>query len=125
MDAFKRLPEAELEVMLLIWQNQSPVHTGELLQRTRKNKDCNLQTLQSTLNRLVSKEFVKCQKLGRLNYYTPLVDAEEYRLQEAGGMIEKLYQNSPTKLFAALFNHNAFSEDEIAELKKLLKESGE
>lgn len=125
MDVFKRLPDAELEVMLLIWQSRGAIHTGELLQRLRKSKDCNLQMLQSTLNRLISKHFIKCEKIGRLNYYTPLVDAEEYRIQEAGGIIEKLYENSPAKLFAALFKNNALSESEIEALKKLLEESGE
>ncbi|WMJ82939.1 BlaI/MecI/CopY family transcriptional regulator [Oscillospiraceae bacterium LTW-04] len=125
MEPFKRLPDAELEVMLLIWQSHDAIHTGELLQRLRKTKDCNLQMLQSTLNRLVSKQFIKCEKIGRLNFYTPLVDAEDYRIQEAGGMIEKLYENSPAKLFAALFKNNALSEGEVMELKKLLEESGE
>lgn len=125
MEPFKRLPDAELEVMLLIWQSRESVHTGVLLQRLRENKDCNLQMLQSTLNRLLSKGFIKCEKLGRLNYYTALVDAEQYRIREAGGMIEKLYENSPAKLFAALFKNNALNEDEITALKRLLEESGE
>ncbi len=125
MEPFKRLPDAELEVMLLIWQSREAIHTGALLQRLRESKDCNLQMLQSTLNRLQSKEFIKCDKLGRLNYYTALVDAEQYRVQEAGGMIEKLYENSPAKLFAALFKNNALNEDEITALKRLLEESGE
>ncbi len=125
MQPFKRLPEAELEVMLLIWQHQGAIHTGELLQLLRESRNCNLQTLQSTLNRLAGKQFVKCEKIGRLNYYTPLVDVEEYRVCEAGGMIERLYENSPAKLFAALFKNNALDENEIAELKRLLEESGE
>ncbi len=125
MKYFKRLPDAELEVMLLIWQSLESIHTGEILQRLRQSKDCNLQMLQSTLNRLVSKQFIKCEKIGRLNYYTPLVNVEDYRIHEAGGMIEKLYENSPAKLFAALFKSNSLSEEDIEALKKLLKESGE
>ncbi|HWP50775.1 MAG TPA: BlaI/MecI/CopY family transcriptional regulator [Clostridia bacterium] len=125
MKPFKRLPDAELEVMLLIWQSRDAIHTGDILQRLRTRKDCSLQMLQSTLNRLVSKQFVKYEKIGRLNYYTPLVNAEEYRIREAGGMIERFYENSPAKLFAALFKSNALSEGEIEALKKLLEESGE
>ena len=125
MEPFKRLPDAELEVMLLIWQDRKAIDTGTLLQRLRESRDCNLQMLQSTLNRLTSKGFVKCEKLGRLNYYTALVDAEQYRIREAGGIIEKLYENSPAKLFAALFKNNALSEADITALKRLLEESGE
>ncbi len=125
MKYFKRLPDAELEVMLLIWQSLESIDTGELLQRLRQRKDCNLQMLQSTLNRLVSKQFIKCEKIGRLNYYTPLVNVEDYRIHEAGGMIEKLYENSPAKLFATLFKSNSLSEEDIEALKKLLEESGE
>lgn len=125
MEPFKRLPEAELEVMLLIWQSREAIHTGAILQRLRASRDCSLQMLQSTLNRLEGKGFVKCEKLGRLNYYTALVDAEQYRLREAGGVIEKLYENSPSKLFAALFKNNALSGEDIAALKRLLEESGE
>lgn len=122
MEKLKRLPDSELEVMLVIWNCDPPIHTGEILQQLG-NKKGNLQMVQSYLNRLVEKGFIKCDKIGRLNHYSALVDAEEYRAQEATNFLEKLYENSPTKLFATLMRNNSISDDDISEMKKILDES--
>lgn len=125
MEKFKRLPDSELEVMLLIWQSDEPIHTGEILQRLKNSKECNLQMVQSTLNRLAGKGFVHCDKIGRLNYYSPLVDKELYLEQETDSFIERLYHNSPSKLVAKLLSKQSMSETEIAEIKRMLEKDGE
>ena len=123
MEKLRRLPDSELEVMLVIWNCKPPIHTGEILQQLGDNKKGNLQMVQSYLNRLVEKGFIKCNKIGRLNHYSALVDPEEYRAQEASSFLEKLYENSPTKLFATLLRNNSLSAADIAEMKKILEES--
>jgi len=111
--------------MLLIWQSKEAIHTGEILQNLSQSKKCNLQMVQSTLNRLVGKDFIRCDKIGRLNYYTPLVEEEQYREQETVSFIEKLYQSSPAKLVATLLSKQSMSEDEIEEIKRMLEKGGE
>ncbi len=125
MEKIRRLPDSELEVMLLIWQSIEPLHTGEILQRLKDSRECNLQMVQSALNRLTGKGFVNCNKLGRLNFYSSLVDKELYLEQETDSFIERLYHNSPAKLVTKLLSKQSMSETEISEIKRLLEKGGE
>jgi predicted transcriptional regulator len=112
-------------MLLILAASQGAISTRRAFAASAREQELQPANAAVLLNRLAGKQFVKCEKIGRLNYYTPLVDVEEYRVCEAGGMIERLYENSPAKLFAALFKNNALDENEIAELKRLLEESGE
>lgn len=125
MEKMKRLPDAELEVMLIIWRQGEAIHTGEILQKLGEKKQCNLQTVQSTLNRLLGKQFIQCEKIGRLNYYTPLIDESRYRDQETETFLEQMYYNSPVKLIAALISKQSMSEKDIEEIRSLLEQGGE
>lgn len=120
MEKIKRLPDAELQVMLIIWRQGKAIHTGEIIQKLGTKKKCNLQSVQSTLNRLLGKNFIRCEKIGRLNYYTPLIDENEYRDQETETFIEQMYHNSPAKLITALLSKQTMSESDIEEIRRML-----
>ena len=124
MERIKRLPDSELDVMLIIWRHNQTIHTGEILQTLNAKKQCNIQTVQSTLNRLLNKGFIHCDKVGRLNYYTPLIDENRYRDQETETFIERMYHNSPTKLITTLLSKKGISEDEIEEIRRMLGKGG-
>lgn len=73
MPEWKRLPDSELEIMLIIWEARGQISTSDIMQRLKKKKS--LQLVQNSLNRLEGKGFVRCEKIGRLNHYTALVPA--------------------------------------------------
>lgn len=123
MDTLKRLPDSELEVMLIIWNGEGKVSTSDIMQHLKKKKS--VQLVQNSLNRLESKGFVKCEKIGRLNHYTPLVSLEVYRSQETASFLEKMYENSGSKLFAALIENNSLSEDDLQTIKAMLEKDEE
>lgn len=125
MDKIKRLPDAEFEIMLIIWRHGTAIHTGEILQKLSEKKPCKLQMVQSTLNRLLGKNFIHCEKIGRLNYYTPLIDEDKYRQQETETFIEQMYHNSPVKLITTLISRKSMSKEEIEEIRRMLEQGGE
>ena len=125
MEKIKRLPDSELEVMLIIWRHGEAIHTGEILQILNTKRPSSIQMVQSTLNRLLNKSFIHCDKVGRLNYYTPLIAENDYRDQETETFLERMYHNSPTKLIAALLSKQEMSEDEIEEIRRMLEKGGE
>ena len=84
-------------------------------------KEKSLQLVQNSLNRLEGKGFVRCEKIGRLNHYTALVPLEDYRAQETSNFLSKLYQNSGSKLFAALIESHSLSDRDIQDIKSLLE----
>lgn len=119
MDQIRRLPDSELEIMLLIWEGEGLISTSDLMRRLRGKKS--VQFVQNCLNRLEEKGFISCKKIGRLNHYAPLVELETYRAQETSSFIEKLYENSPTKLFAALLENNVLTPEDLASIQALLE----
>lgn len=64
MPEWKRLPDSELEIMLIIWEARGQISTSDIMQRLKKKKS--LQLVQNSLNRLEGKGFVRCEKIGRL-----------------------------------------------------------
>ena len=67
MERWKRLPDSELEVMLIIWDGKEKVSTSDIMQHLKEKKS--VQLVQNALNRLEGKGFVQCEKIGRLNHY--------------------------------------------------------
>lgn len=117
----KRLPDLELEVMLAIWQSGDTLHTGEICQRLSGEKKRPIQAIQTVLSRLEEKGFVKREKIGRLNYFYPLVKETAYREQETASFLEKLYGSSPARLVAALVQSESVSEEDLAEIRRILE----
>ena len=90
-----RLPDSELEIMLIIWKLGKEVSTTQIMKELDSNKS--VQLLQSYIKRLEDKGFIEVKKLGRLNFYTPLISLEDYRNKETMDFLEFFYQKSPIK----------------------------
>ena len=114
----KRLSESELDVMLVVWRAQEALDTGEVARRLQKG--WKIQAVQVVLGRLVKKGYLSCEKIGRLNYYTPLVEEADYRAAETETFVEKLYRNSPKSLIAALVQSQPLSKEDLEEIRALL-----
>ena len=114
----KRLSESELDVMLVVWRAQEALDTGEVARRLQKG--WKIQAVQVVLGRLVKKGYLSCEKIGRLNYYTPLVAEADYRAAETETFVEKLYRNSPKSLIAALVQSQPLSKEDFEENRALL-----
>ena len=114
----KRLSESELDVMLVVWRAQEALDTGEVARRLQKG--WKIQAVQVVLGRLDKKGYLSCEKIGRLNYYTPLVAEADYRAAETETFVEKLYRNSPKSLIAALVQSQPLSKEDLEEIRALL-----
>lgn len=116
----KRLPDLELEAMLIIWKSEKALHTGEIHRLMSNAKERPHQVTQTVLGRLEEKAFVKREKIGRLNYFNALVSEADYRTSETASFLEKLYGNSPALLMAALVQNDKLSAEDLAEIKRML-----
>ncbi|MCI8285573.1 MAG: BlaI/MecI/CopY family transcriptional regulator [Firmicutes bacterium] len=123
----KKLPDAELEVMKVIWHNNSPISTKEVKEIIDRQTDKNWtqQTLQTLLNRLISKGFLAKDKKGKEYIYTSLIEEHEYVEYENGQFLKKMHGNSVVSLMKSLFDSKKISEEDICELEKMFKEKRE
>ena len=119
MSEYKRLPEAELEVMQIIWAADSPVTAAEVQQQAAKGwKSTSVLTF---LARLTEKGFLRCEKEGRQNRYTPAVSREAYQHSEGPKVLQALFGGSVKKLVASLSEAGAATEADLDELRTYLE----
>lgn len=115
------LPNFELEAMMIIWDASGPISTSEILRRM--TTQCRLQALQSILKRMEKKGFVKLEKIGHINYFTPLIKREDYTVQETISFIDRLYNASPVRLIASLVEKGGLKDNELEELQKIIDDA--
>ena len=118
----KKLGDAELDIMEVLWSSSEPLTSGYILDRIRPIRDWALSTLMATLSRLAEKGFVYCDRTTRTNFYSAIITAEEYRRSEGTSFIRKIYGGSVKKLVANLYDCHELSDNDIAELRAYLDE---
>lgn len=120
-----RLPEAELDVMLCVWQHAEPVRTARLLDELNgMGRAWTLSTLKALLGRLEEKGFVEVTREGRFTLYRALVQESDYRRRETRSLLQRYYKNSAYDMVAALVKDGGLTGADLAELAALLEREG-
>ena len=88
--------------------------------KLRGSRDWPLPAGLTSLNRLVEKGFLACEKRGRGNWYRPLISESDYKAAESRGVIDRLYGSSFTGMVAALYDGRAIGRDDLEELRQYL-----
>lgn len=120
MNEIKRLPDAELEIMLVIWRSKGQVSSSYILEKLKDKRGWALATLMTVLSRLVDKGFLLCEKEGRSNRYSPVISEEEYKESESRSTLAKLFDNSIQDMVMSLYNGKAINKDDLSELREML-----
>ena len=120
MSNLKKLPDAELEIMLLLWNSDQPVPRNYFDNALKEEKNWADSTILSLLSRLMEKQFITCEKRGNKNYYSPLVKKEDYLALENKSFMNKLYHNSLNQFITAFSQTNPLSDADIEDLHSLL-----
>lgn len=118
----KRLSDAELEIMRVLWDAGGPVPSTQVRERLHGKRPWALSTLMTVLERLSEKGFVRCDRSTRTNLYEPTITEGEYKAREGRTVLEKLYGNSLKNLVASLYEEEAVGEKEILELRQYLEQ---
>lgn len=116
------ISDAEMDVMNAVWSMEQPVSISALLEYFSESKGWKSQTLSTFAARLVKKGLLSVKKEKKANYYSSIVSEEEYKNAIAKGMIDTVYNGSPKKMVAALYDGKAISQSEIDELRKWINE---
>ncbi len=121
MKTLCKIPDAELEIMMVIWDANKSVTSEYIMERL--NKNWAKPTLLNLLGRLCERGFLDCSKDGRFNIYTAKVEREDYLEIESKNFLKKLHHNSLTSLVASLYSGNGVTKEDLDELKKFIEEA--
>ena len=117
----RRLPDGELTVMQAVWQCQAPFSRSMLEEKLFPAHPMAQTTLLTMLSRLTQKGFLRSEKNGRENYYTPTVSQEDYLAAQSRRFLNQLCGGS-LSVFASALCDSGLSSQELEELRKLLEE---
>ena len=117
----RRLPDAELEIMKVIWESGRTLSTSEVKASLEEQRPWNVSALQTLLNRLIDRGFLESYKEGKNRFYTPLVAEKEYLAVENKAFLEKVNNHSVTKLVASLYDSHSITEEDLDELAAFIR----
>ena len=122
MEKLKKLPDAECDVMKVIWDNEPPVTTTSVREQLGKEKEWKIQTVVTLMLRLVERGFLRSEKHGKERTYFPLVSKEDYLKFETGNFMKQYHNSSLFNLINTLYDDEALTDKDIDELLTWAKE---
>jgi len=121
MSDYNCLPDAEFDVMQIIWGQPVPISSVRIFTLAAPEKMWKPQTVLTLLTRLEKRGFLSSEKKGKERYYTPLVTRDEYLNMETGLFVKRFHKNSLTGLMSALFAGAKPKEKDLSEIEKWLE----
>jgi predicted transcriptional regulator len=116
------LSAAEWELMQVIWEKQSTVSVRDVLETAYPNDEKAYTTVQTLMNILVDKGFLRRKKEGMVNMYTAAVKREKVLDAGIAQAAERMFSGSIGAMASFLVNSRKLSDEDIAALRKMLDE---
>ena len=118
----KKLPEAEQELMMIIWDAKRPVTRNEIEEKMCGDRNVMPSTVLTLLSRLEERGYVIKEKRGKINYYTAVREKGPYLKETGKKVLKNLFGNSLSVFAAALYGGEKLSDAEIDKLQSFLDE---
>lgn len=116
MDA---LPDAQLEIMQMIWSHNGEMMFSELWDvLSTREKSWKTNTVLTFLARLTERGMLRVTKQGRLNRYTALVTEPQYLEAQTKSFVDKVCGGDVKHLLTALLKQDYLTEDDCKELEE-------
>lgn len=116
-----RITEAEHAVMEALWQ-RAPMSAAEVCDAVCDARGWGVPTVKTLLARLVTKGALATEAQGRRFRYTPRIARADYVGGESRRLVDRLFGGRAAPLFAHLAEAEALSDEDIAEIERLLAE---
>jgi predicted transcriptional regulator len=112
------LTDHELRLMNVLWRCGS-VTVGDVVEALPP-PPLAYSTVLTTLRTLEQKGYISHKMDGRAYVYTPLVAREQAARSAVGHVVNRFFGNSPGALALTLLDETPLSDEDVAELKRLL-----
>ena len=115
------ISNAEFEVLDVLWDDY-PATSSDIVERLNQKKPWHDKTVKTLLSRLVKKGVVDFDKAQRQYLYRPLIAREDYTKKEASSFVSRIFKGKVAPLVAGFANQNSLSQQDVDELKALIKQ---
>ncbi len=118
----KKLSPLEWEVMNGIWDLGGKPSVREVASYLYPNGEKAYTTVQTVMNNLVEKGYLKREKIGLVNFYKPTRKRETMIEKATESFVERVFGGSFQALANYLVRSDSLTKEEINELKKILEQ---
>ena len=116
----KQLTKAETQVMNILWS--LPEQQGfiqDIIDRYPKPKPA-YTTILTFMKILTDKGFVKPERVGKANRFSPLVSKDDYTYSFISDVKDTFFDGSFTSLVSFFAKKEQYTDEQLAELKELM-----
>ena len=119
-----RISEAEWTVMKAVWK--CPGLTAEnVIDALSPTSEWSPATVKTLLNRLLKKKALRFQKKGKAYSYFPAFSEARMRAAEADSFIARIFDGTLSPMVSHFVTTGRVNEDELQELRRILREGKE
>ena len=116
------ISDGEWKVMNVLWDN-SPRSLATIVKELENDTGWSKATVFVMLKRLIAKNAVSVDTSGKVQLYSPLINKNEATITETQSFLKKVYGVSIGMMISSMSGQNTLSNEEIAELRKILDEA--
>ncbi len=116
----KSLTSLEWEIMTVVWKLGGRPSVRDVLNYAYPEGEKAYTTVQTIMNILVDKGYLKRKKTGMVNFYDPVRKKNETLRKETDNFVNKAFGGSRLALVNHLLDSDALSREEIFDLKKMI-----
>ena len=119
-DHSDKITPAEHAVMDVLWQ-RSPIAASDVANELALSKGWSSTTVKTLLSRLVEKGALTTTPEGRRFLYSPTLSKDHYARSVTRSFVDRIFGGRAAPLVAHLADGEGLSDDDIAELERLLE----
>ena len=116
------LTEAELRIMVVLWQRGSGT-VQQVLDKLPPKLDLAYNSVLTTVRVLEKKGYVEHEKDGRAHVYVPILQRVDATRTEISNLVSRFFKNSHEQLVFNILEERGIDSKELNRLKKMLEAS--
>ncbi len=113
------LGESEMEILHHVWDLGEATVT-QVQERILENRKVAYTTVMTILKNLYKKGYLQYRKEGNSFVYSAAKEPEQVQFNLISKMIDKVFRGSPSALVQTLVSSENLSEEDLAEIKKMI-----
>ncbi|MEJ2051912.1 MAG: BlaI/MecI/CopY family transcriptional regulator [Calditrichota bacterium] len=122
METERQLTGLEWDLMNIVWEAGEPVSARTVLETAYPEGEKAYTTVKTVLNTLTKKGFLKKQKIGLVNFYSPTKPRDRVVTKELRYFAQKIFKGSLPQMASFLIGHGELTGQEVEELQQLIHE---
>ena len=122
MSEKRELTPVEWEIMEAVWSLDGPATVRDVLERAYPGGEKAYTTVQTIMNTLERKKWLRRKKTGLVNFYSSRRTRDSVVRAETSSLLSRGFKGSRIALASTLLSLDRLNPDEIKRLKKLIRD---